>query len=101
MQSATFDSAGVLALLYVVIAATAFGFGVWTWLLRQHAAAKVVPFALAVPPFGIGSAWIVLGEQPNTAELVGAGLVLAGLGLAVLGYRLSPRALGRLRLRWT
>ena len=101
VQSATFDLGGVLALLYVVIAATAFGFGVWTWLLRQHAAAKVVPFALAVPPFGIGSAWIALGEQPNAAELAGAGLVLSGLALAVLGYRFRPSVLGRLRLRWT
>jgi O-acetylserine/cysteine efflux transporter len=99
--SVTFDASGVLALLYVVVLATAFGFGVWTWLLRQHAAATVVPFALAVPPFGIGAAWIALGEVPNSAELVGAGLVLAGLALAVLGYRLRPSVFGRLLLRWT
>ena len=97
----SFDLGALLALGYVVVLATAFGFGVWTWLLKQYEAAKVVPFALAVPPFGIGSAWLLIDEQPNAAELTGAGLVLAGLAVTLVRYRRMPSFLGRLRLRWT
>jgi O-acetylserine/cysteine efflux transporter len=84
-------SAGaVLALLYVVVASTAFGFGSWTWLLRRHPASRVAPFTLLVPPVGIATAWIALGERPSASELVGAGVILAGLALANSTLRL-PR----------
>jgi O-acetylserine/cysteine efflux transporter len=81
------ELSGVLALLYVVIASTAFGFGTWTWLLRRHAASRVAPFTLLVPPVGIVSAWVALGERPNAAELAGAAVVLAGLALTTSAIR--------------
>jgi O-acetylserine/cysteine efflux transporter len=94
------DLSGLLALLFVVVFATAFGFGAWTSLLRRYEAAKVVPFALAVPVFGMGSAWLALDEQPNAAELGGALLVLLGLAVTLSSYRRLSGSLGRLRLRW-
>jgi O-acetylserine/cysteine efflux transporter len=83
------DFSGVLALLYVVIGASIFGYGVWTWLLKRHEATRVAPFALLVPVAGIASAWIALGEKPGAAELAGAALILIGLGIAMraLGIR--------------
>jgi O-acetylserine/cysteine efflux transporter len=96
---------GVLAVLYVVGGATIFGFGSWVWLMRRHSASRVVPFALLVPVAGIASAWIALGEQPNTAELIGAGVVLTGLAVATLAVTASdgrstlPRWLLRFRSR--
>jgi O-acetylserine/cysteine efflux transporter len=87
---------GVLAVLYVVVGATFFGFGSWAWLMRRHPASRVVPFALLVPPVGIAAAWISLGEQPNAAELAGAGVVLAGLAVATSAVTTSS---GRGRLR--
>jgi O-acetylserine/cysteine efflux transporter len=82
---------GVLAVLYVVVGSTFFGFGAWAWLMRRHPASRVVPFALLVPPVGIASAWIALGEQPNTAELIGAGIVLLGLAVATSAVTTSSR----------
>lgn len=85
---------GVLALLFIVVCATGFGFGSWTWLMRRHPASRVAPFTLLVPPVGIVSAWVALGEQPNAAELAGAAIVLAGLALTTrsqLGRR-APAA---------
>ena len=84
---ATLDPGGVLALLYVVVLSTAFGFGVWTWLLRQHPASKVAPFTLLVPVVGIAAAWIALGEVPTVAEMAGAVVVLAGLALTTNAVR--------------
>jgi O-acetylserine/cysteine efflux transporter len=78
------DPGGLLALLYVVVVSTGFGFGSWTWLLRRHQASRVAPFTLLVPPVGIAAAWIALGQQPNLAELAGTGVVLLGLALVTL-----------------
>lgn len=90
---------GLLALAYVVIVSTAFGFGSWTWLMRRHPASRVAPFTLLVPPVGILTAWIALGERPNTAELAGAAIVLVGLAFVTAAVR--PRRLGRRRARAT
>ncbi len=95
----TFDAGGVLALAYVVIASTAFGFGAWTWLMRRYPASTVAPFTLLVPPVGISAAWVALGERPNGAELAGAALVLGGLALIVGAHRLRA-ARGMLGSRW-
>jgi O-acetylserine/cysteine efflux transporter len=78
---------GALAVLYVVVLATLFGFGTWTALLRRYPAGVVAPFSLLVPVFGMLSAALLLGEQPNAAELVGAAVVLAGLVLTNLPAR--------------
>lgn len=90
---------GLLALAYVVIVSTAFGFGSWTWLMRRHPASRVAPFTLLVPPVGIATAWIALGERPNGAELVGAAIVLVGLAFVTAAVR--PRRLRRGRARST
>jgi O-acetylserine/cysteine efflux transporter len=82
---ASLDRVGVDALLavaYVVVVATFFGFGVWTWLLSRHPASHVAPFTLLVPVVGIATAWLARGERANVAELAGASIVLVGLALA-------------------
>lgn len=86
------DAGGVLALLYVVVLSTAFGFGTWTWLLRRHEASRVAPFTLLVPVVGIAAAWVALDEVPNAAELAGAVVVLAGLALTTSAVRLRRAA---------
>ncbi len=45
--------------------------------------AAVVPWILLVPPVAIGSAWVLLGEQPTVAELVGGGILVAGVLVAL------------------
>jgi O-acetylserine/cysteine efflux transporter len=92
---ANVGAGGLLALLYVVIVSTGFGFGAWTWLLRRHQASQVAPFTLLVPPVGIAAAWIALGQSPSAGELAGAAIILAGLALASSAVRI-PRAAARL-----
>jgi O-acetylserine/cysteine efflux transporter len=77
------SAGGGLAVLYVVVVSTAFGFGAWTWLLRTYAAARVVPFALIVPVAGLVSAWLALGETPNAAEICGSAIVMGGLAITM------------------
>lgn len=92
------DATGLLALAYVVGASSFFGFGAWTWLLGHHEASRVAPFTLLVPVVGIAAAWLALDERPGALELLGAAVVLLGLGLTsgallrLLGRRPPPPA---------
>jgi O-acetylserine/cysteine efflux transporter len=101
---------GIGALLYVVVLATAFGYGTWTALMRHHPASQVAPFTLLVPVVGIAAAWVALDEAPTVVECAGALVVLGGLALTTRALRVRswPRddharagrhpARGRLRL---
>src|SRR5213082_1301824 len=77
------DATGVIALAYVVIVSTFFGYGSWYWLMSRYPASTVAPFTLLVPVVGIVTAWLVRGEHPTWGELLGSLIVLVGLALAL------------------
>lgn len=68
--------------------ATIVGFGIWSYLLKRYPAGLIAPFSLLVPVFGIGFAWLLLGEIITLTEVLGSILVFAGLLLNVFGQRL-------------
>ena len=72
-------------------AATIVGFGLWSYLLKHYPAGLIAPFSLLVPVFGIGFAYLLLGEVITMIEVVGSILVFAGLLLNVFGPRLLKR----------
>lgn len=82
---------GLLSLLYIVVVATLFGWGAWTWLLARHPASIVAPFSLLAPVAALISTWLARGEQPSATQLAGGVVILAGLALAVVPLP---------RLRW-
>jgi len=75
----------VASVVVISYAGTVFGFGVWARLLAHHSAATVAPFALLVPVVGMIAGAILFGETLTPIELVGGGLVMAGLALNVFG----------------
>jgi O-acetylserine/cysteine efflux transporter len=79
------------AVLWQALGNTLFGYGVWGWLLARHPAASVVPLALLVPVFGMGSAALFMGEALPAWKLGAAALVLSGLALNLLWPRLRPQ----------
>ncbi|MBW4720239.1 EamA family transporter [Saccharothrix obliqua] len=70
---------GVGALLFVAWISTLFGFGAWGFLLREHDASTVVPFALLVPVAGMFSGWLFLDEPVPLTRLAAAVLVVVGM----------------------
>ncbi|MEV0682200.1 EamA family transporter [Actinosynnema sp. NPDC050436] len=84
--------AGVTSLLFVAWVSTLFGFGVWGFLLREHNATTVVPFALLVPVAGMFSGWLFLDEHISPVRLGAAALVLAGMAATTI-HRPSRRLL--------
>lgn len=78
------------AVLWQSVGNTLFGYGVWSWLLARHPAGRIVPMALLVPVFGMGSAAALLGEPLPAWKLIAAALVMAGLAINLFGPRLLP-----------
>ncbi len=73
----------LVSTLYTAGLASLVGYGIFNGLLSRNPSAAVVPWILLVPPVAIGSAWLLLGEQPTVAELVGGGILVAGVLVAL------------------
>jgi drug/metabolite transporter (DMT)-like permease len=59
----------------------------WLYILQRLPATISGLNALAVPIVGVLSAWVQLGERPNTAESVGMVAILGGLALLTTARR--------------
>lgn len=79
-------------LLYIVVVATVLGSGLWAALLKRYPSSTVAPFSMLVPVVGIASSWLVLGERTDAIELIGAGVVIAGV---LIGSGLARRRRAR------
>ncbi|MGR6319026.1 EamA family transporter [Micromonospora soli] len=74
---------GLLAVAYVAYVSTLVGFGIWNRLIARYSIARVAPFSLLVPVFGLSAASLLLDEPVGPTELAAAAIVLAGLALVV------------------
>ncbi|WP_406066025.1 EamA family transporter [Micromonospora sp. NBC_00860] len=74
---------GLLAVMYIAYVSTLVGFGIWNRLIAQYSVARVAPFSLLVPVFGLSAAWLLLDEPVGATELAAAAIILAGLALVV------------------
>jgi O-acetylserine/cysteine efflux transporter len=73
--------------VFLAYVATMIGFGLWSFLLSRHPAAQVTPFSLLVPVVGIGAATLVYHEPLSAGMLLGIGVVMTGLAIAIFGRR--------------
>jgi drug/metabolite transporter (DMT)-like permease len=80
--------------LYTAGLASLVGYGIFNGLLSRNPSAAVVPWILLVPPVAIGSAWLLLGEQPAVGELTGGAVLVAGAFLAIRPPRRLAAGLG-------
>ena len=71
----------LLSTLYTAGLASLVGYSIFNGLLARYPASSVVPFVLVAPPVAMVSAWALLGQQPNAAELAGGVVVLLGVAV--------------------
>ena len=69
--------------LYTAGLASLVGYGIFTGLLARWPSGAVVPWVLLAPVVAMASAWSLLGQRPNAAELGGGGLLLLGVLVAL------------------
>ncbi|HWU22373.1 MAG TPA: EamA family transporter [Nocardioides sp.] len=80
-----------LSTLYTAGLASLTGYAIFNGLLARNPSSAVVPWVLLVPPVSIGSAWLLLGERPSVAELVGGALLVAGVLVTLRPTRARTR----------
>jgi O-acetylserine/cysteine efflux transporter len=86
-----FGWAALASTAYTAYLSSLVGYGVWNTLLSRHPVARVTPFAMLVPVFGMAAAALVFGERPTALELAGGIVLLAGVAVAVLRRARSVR----------
>lgn len=72
---------GGLSVFYLAFVATLVGFGIWAYLLKTYDTAKVAPFSLLVPIFGMSSSAVLLGEEITLQSMLAALFIITGLYL--------------------
>jgi len=88
---AAFGWKAVVSTAYTAVLASFVGYGAWNSLLARYPSSEVVPWVLLVPPVGIVSAWLCLGEAPGAAELAGGVVLVLGVLVAQGRLRRRPR----------
>lgn len=83
LRSMSWVSAG--AVVYLALLSTHFGYGAWNHLIVKHGAARVAPFSMLVPIFGLTSGALALGEVFTAYHALAALLVLVGVAVHAFG----------------
>jgi O-acetylserine/cysteine efflux transporter len=81
---------GLVCMLILGGISTSIAYWLWGRLLRDYAAAQVVPFALLVPFVGSAASSIVFGETFGPLRLAGMVTVVGGIAVMLLSKR--PKA---------
>jgi drug/metabolite transporter (DMT)-like permease len=85
------SGAGWAALLWLALPASALPHVLVTSTLRRLPASQAAPFLLLMPVSGAMIAALLLGERLDLIQLLGAGLILLGVGLATVRGRRAIR----------
>lgn len=84
---ASFGWQAALSTLYTAGLASLVGYGVFNSLLARNPSAAVVPWVLLAPVVAMASAWLLLDQVPNRAELGGGLLLVVGVLVALRSRR--------------
>ena len=80
--NATWIGWGVI--IYLGIIMTVMGYGIWYTILARNTVSNVIPVLLSLPVFTIAFAMLILGEEPSVEILLGAAIVIIGVGFIVI-----------------
>jgi drug/metabolite transporter (DMT)-like permease len=81
-----------LGIVYLGVFPTAVAFTTWAYALRRTSAGRAAAATYAAPPLTIVMSWLLLGEVPAPAALLGGALALAGVAVATAPVRYRAAA---------
>lgn len=70
--------------LILALVSTVLAFALYSWGVRRFGAGLGSLVGYLVPVAGVGLSFLILGERPHPIQLVGAGVILAGVRVATL-----------------
>jgi drug/metabolite transporter (DMT)-like permease len=74
--------AAVMAVVYLGVFPTAVGFALWAYALTRANAGSLASTTLTVPGIVVLLSWVLLGELPTAAALVGGAVCLLGVAVS-------------------
>ena len=77
-----FSWQAVVSSLYTAGLASLVGYGIFNTLLGRNPSSSVVPWVLLAPVVAMASAWLLLDQRPNAAELAGGLVLVTGVLVA-------------------
>jgi drug/metabolite transporter (DMT)-like permease len=85
------DPQFILILLFLALGVTALPTPIWYWLVRDNNdLGKLTLFLLLVPAFGLALGVALFGETLGTGEIIGTGVILAGVATAARAEATAP-----------
>jgi len=78
------DRGALLAVLYLALPCTLFGYAAWIWALKRLPAGEVAAFVFLNPPLATLWAWLFEGQPLRPPFLLGAFVLLVGVAAIVL-----------------
>jgi O-acetylserine/cysteine efflux transporter len=79
--------------VYMTLASSIAGYGLWYWLLGRYDVTAVAPYNLLVPLIAVTSGVTIMGDELTLTKLIGGGMILGGVTLiTVRQIVLSRRA---------
>lgn len=84
---AGFSWQAAVSTAYTAGLASLVGYAIFNTLLAKHPSSAVVPWILLAPVVAMTSAWLLLGQRPNLAEVSGGALLLLGVLVALRPVR--------------
>lgn len=82
----------VAMLLFLALIGTSLVTAVWYWLVQREEVGRLSMFFFLVPVFGLGLAMAIYDEPISRPAVVGVGLILAGIGVALARPRRGTTA---------
>ncbi|PWC11106.1 EamA family transporter [Brenneria roseae subsp. americana] len=78
---------GWFAVLYSAIGSSVIAYSLWYWLLKKYPVNKVMPYSLLSPVFAIFMGAYLLDDSLNHYKLIGAGLIVGGIFIALVNLK--------------
>lgn len=82
IRNISFD--GISALIYQSLLVVVIGYGIWYHLLRLYPLNIMMPFTLLLPPVGVLSGVLVLGERITLTFVFGAAVTIVGVAIILI-----------------
>lgn len=70
-----------IALIYMTLASSIAGYGLWYWLLKRYDVTAVAPYNLLVPLIAVALGVTIMGDELTATKIIGGGMILAGVAL--------------------
>jgi O-acetylserine/cysteine efflux transporter len=75
---------GWASIVYMAVAVTVFGYGLWYRLIQRYPVTTIMPLSLLAPTFGVAAGIVILDEPATLEKFIGGALTLVGVAIVIL-----------------